>query len=86
MPSLRYQVAVVHQGRHYFAYLFDLQCQASGATADEAVAHVYEQARDVLQGYEGGSLDPPLASDLTIATVELPTPNARERSNDASAA
>jgi hypothetical protein len=42
MPSLRYQVAVVHQGRHYFAHLYDLRCEGIGLTAEEAVTHVSE--------------------------------------------
>lgn len=86
MQSLQYQVVVVRRGQNFCAHLFDLSCEAGGATAAEAVANIYKQARHILKGYEGTSYDPPPPSDITVTSVELPIPGTQQRPDDASAA
>jgi hypothetical protein len=87
VASRPYKVAVLQRGLHYIAYLYDLDCEASGATADEAVANLRRDAEDVLKKYEDcPSYEPPWLSDITIVTMELPAPVTQRRSDDTSAA
>jgi hypothetical protein len=79
MASLQYQVLVVHQGRNYFAHLFDLKCEAIGVSVDEAIARIGSQAAEILSEYGDEALDLPTPSDLTIASVRLPRPVTKRR-------
>jgi hypothetical protein len=83
MASLQYQVIVVHQGRSYSAHLFDLKCEAIGASAAEVVAGVQAQAAKILSEYEDETLAPPLPCDLSIVGVELPVSGRGQQLNDA---
>ena len=72
--TLRYQALVVEKDNCNYASVPDLKCQATGPSVGEAVASVEEQARRVLQEYEGATVDPPRPSRLTVALIELPAP------------
>jgi hypothetical protein len=82
MASLQYQVVVVRQGRNYFAHLFDLKCEAIGASADEAIARINAQAAEVLSEYGDETLTLPTPSDLTITSVRLPRPVTQQSGDD----
>lgn len=71
--ALRYQVVVIKRPGYHRVLLPDLRCQALGATSDEAIAYVREQALAVLREYEGHPVPPP-AARLVIGCLELPIP------------
>jgi hypothetical protein len=78
MPSpaktLCYQVLVVDYGNFSAASIPDLRCKMLGPSSDLAIAAVCEEAREVLQEYEGGTVRPPTPKRLTLTQVELPVP------------
>jgi hypothetical protein len=63
-----------HSERH-----IDLKCEASGTSADEALAGIGAQAAAILSEYRDETLDPPPPSDLTITSVRLPRPVTQQR-------
>ncbi len=74
MKTVQYQVLVVNQGGFSFASVPDLECEAVGASPDQAIVAVREQALRRLRGYDGSAVDPPGPSRLTLARIALPAP------------
>jgi hypothetical protein len=75
MTILRYQVLIRNQGIFYLASIFDLDCQAVGASASEAVEAARTKALATLRDFEGRIVDPPQPSQLILTRIELPTPS-----------
>jgi hypothetical protein len=77
MSTVRYQVLVISHGPHSIASIPDLGCEAVGISEAAAVVAVREKALRRLRSYDGGVVDPPRPSRLTLAPIELPAPAGR---------
>jgi hypothetical protein len=72
MTALRYQALVVEDNDHYRARIPDLGCEGSGASPDEALAAVREEAIIALRERAECDVSPPSPTTLMVVDVDLP--------------